>query len=123
MPDMIAIAAAEGQLYTELTARDRMPEGAVCLTATEKENVIGRIWYVVTEKHAELLFLSEGEEVLREGLVRAALNAAELAGAREALCHCADMAPLLERLKFLRGEEGWSVSIGEFFSRPCRGHQ
>ena len=119
---MIAIAAVKGKSYMELAAEDGMSGGEICLAASDNTSCLGRIWYSMREENrqAELLLLVAQEEVLREGLLRAALNAAELAGAQTAVCRCPEMVPLLERLGFLREKEGWSVSIPAFFSRTCR---
>ena len=119
---MIAIAAVKGKDYREWAAEDGMSGGEICLSAADSSRCIGRIWYRVEKEsgQAELLLLAAQEEVIREGLVRAALNAAELAGAQTAVCRRPEMTPLLERLGFLREKEGWSVSIPAFFSRTCR---
>ena len=120
---MIAIAAAEGALYRQLADEDAAPPNASCLVATEGGRVTGRVWYLVARSHVELLLVQAQEELLQEGLLRAALNAAELNGAEEACCRCQELAPLLHRLGFLQGTDCWSVSLKEFFSRGCPGHK
>lgn len=117
---MITITPASPAEQTAALQREGMPEGE-CLILRDGTQPAGYALYIVEEKNLELLAVRAADGLFLEGLVRAALHAGELAGASTAVGGSPDMAAFLERLGFRREGETLSVSIPEFFSRPCGG--
>ena len=54
-----------------------------------------------------------------DALVRAALNAADLAGAREMVCQVPTLYPTLSAVGFVKSDKGMGIQIREFFNHPC----
>ena len=68
-----------------------------------------------------LLTVDAPDDVLAEGLVRAALNAGRERGCVWAACKNAALFPLLDRLAFEQTADGRAADIPAFFARGCRG--
>lgn len=105
-------------MVTIVPAADR--EGAACLEYRDGGRVCGAIcWRMEGNKAARLLSLEAETPLAAEALVRAALNAAELRGARTARSSAPELAPVLDALGFGRIDKEREVDLREFFGRPC----
>ncbi len=105
-------------MVTIVPAADR--EGASCLEYRDGGRMCGAVcWRMEGEEGARLLSLEAETPLAAEALVRAALNAAELRGARTARSSAPEIAPLLDTLGFVRNGGGYEVDLREFFNRPC----
>ena len=118
---MIEILPAEPETARRLAqAAAVAPEQVRALVLYDRKEPAGHVLYRSGVPAAELLFVQAEDETLREGLLRAALNAAMLEGAEEAVCLNAVLAPDLQRMGFEQNEEGWRVGLREFFNKKCR---
>ncbi len=82
--------------------------------------VAGICLYRLTGRTAELLDGWADAPVLLDGLIRAALHAAQRQGAVDAFCQKEELYPTLDSLDFVKSDKGRWILIEEFFSRPCR---
>lgn len=122
---MITIKEADAATYEKWRAYKEFPQKARGLIVQDGNRQAGYIWYETLGKQLRLLCLEAPDQLLAEGLVRAALHYADCHGVEDAVCGLTDWRPLWEHLGFIvngeRGGEEWQVSIREFFSRPCQG--
>lgn len=118
---MIAIREAGEAEAARLTAAAGITHPVVCLVLEDGGRICGQAFYRRTGEAMELLAVTAPGPAETEGLIRAALHAAQGAGARVACSGTAALFPLLERLGFHSEDRGMTVDIGAFFARPCRG--
>ena len=99
---------------------DRQAENeTVCLVYRDGGTVRGQVVFRAEGTEAELL-QAEGEApLIVDALVRAALNAADLAGAREMVCRMAALYPVMSAVVFVKTAKGMGIQIREFFNHPC----
>ena len=89
------------------------------MVLTDAGSAKGSILYRLEGQAVRLLTLSCTDPVDAEGLIRAALNAAQREGARTGFCAGGEWEVWAERLGFLPEKEGFAVSLSEFFARKC----
>lgn len=105
-------------MVTIVPAADR--EGASCLEYRDGGRMCRRgLLEDGRGRRRAPLSLEAETPLAAEALVRAALNAAELRGARTARSSAPEIAPLLDTLGFVRSGGEYEVDLREFFSRPC----
>ena len=89
-----------------------------CLSMTEDGEWKGYCLYTIIENKIVVHTLSTDEEILAEGLVRAAINIARNREIPTALCTDTQWPKMLHRLGFTETEGGQQVDVTEFF-KPC----
>ncbi|MCI9415412.1 MAG: hypothetical protein HFJ79_09605 [Clostridiales bacterium] len=118
---MIEIRPADPEELLLLGAHTGLSaENARGMVLWEKGERKGYTLYAFSGQAVELLSLSAPDETMGEGLLRAALNAALLAGLDRAVCRTPALAPALRRLGFQETPNCLSVELREFFNRKCR---
>ncbi len=94
-----------------------------CLLYWDGKACLGCILYTVREGRLQVAALSDGDRVMQDALVRAALNAAEGQGAAEAVCREEKLAQRLCTLGFARDGKGAWTLIRDFFAHTgCCSH-
>lgn len=92
------------------------------MSVTEKSQILGSVDVYLQDERAFLLNLDTGEldTALLFGLGKAALNMADLKGAKEAVCSDASMEAFLMPLRFKKtGDSFWCVSLEHYFETGC----
>ena len=82
--------------------------------------IYGYALFRVTGDTVEILSVHTDEPLMTEGLIRSVLNAGDCRGAEIGLCRVEELAPVLRRLEFEAGENGYTVSIRQFLYGECR---
>ena len=118
---MLSIVAADEAALHRLCVRNDGEPPVSGLVMRDGTTEIGYILYRVTGTECVLLRGQAPDEVLLEGLVRAALNAALSNGAETALCGEESLFPLLSRLRFVKTDNCFRILIREFFNHSCCG--
>ena len=111
---MLTIAPAAEPRRQELAAVYGVPDARVMLACSVVREAIER-------NTVHLFRLWTNDSALQDGILRAVLNAGYLAGAIRAVCEYEPLEPLLRFEGFVVSEEGMTVDLAEFFSRPCHG--
>lgn len=117
---VLTIAPAAESRRQELVAMYDIPEVRVMLACSGNHEE-GGCTYAVEGDTVRLFRLWTDDSALQDGILRAVLNAGYLAGATRAVCEHESLEPLLHSEGFGTSEEGMTVDLTEFFSRPCRG--
>lgn len=113
---MITILPADKAFLQEIHA----PAGTDAMVLRDSQGAVtGHALFSVQGSVVEVLSVVAQEPIMLEGLVRAVLNTGDCRGAELALCRDEALAPVLRRLEFQPGEEGWKVSIHAFFHGEC----
>ena len=81
--------------------------------------VFGHALFRVIGNRVELLSVHTELPVMAEGLVRSVLNTGDCRGATEGFCADETLAPMLRRLEFEPTEDGYVVSLEQFFHGEC----
>ena len=92
------------------------------MSVTERTEILGSVDVYLKDERAYLLNLNEGDldTALLFGLGKAALNLADLRGAKEAVCSDASMEEFLIPLRFKKTDESlWNVSLEHYFEAGC----
>ena len=92
------------------------------MQVTEKTEVLGAVDVYLQDQCAFLSNLDTGvlDSALLYGLGKAALNLADLRGAKEAFCSDATMESFLTPLRFKKTDEAtWKVSLEHYFEVGC----
>jgi hypothetical protein len=79
----------------------------------------GQVVFRTEGPGAQLLQATGESALILDALVRAALNAADLAGAREMVCQVPALYPALSAVGFVKSDKGMGIQIREFFNHPC----
>lgn len=91
-----------------------------CLAMTENGEWQGFCLYNFTEESLVIHTLFTEDELLAEGLVRAAVNIAHNRGYSTATCTERRFSAMLKRLEFREDTDGFHVDVETFF-KPCCG--
>lgn len=67
-----------------------------------------------------ILSVEAPDDLLKEGMIRALLNAGRMREIPTAVCGNEALFPLLRRLEFVPCDEGMRVDIAEFFFKGCK---
>lgn len=118
---MLAIVAADEEALHRLCVQNNIEPPVSGLVMRDGVTEIGYILYRVTGTECVLLRGQAPDEMLLEGLVRAALNAALSNGAETASCGEEALFPLLSRLRFVKTDNCFRILIREFFNHSCCG--
>ncbi len=105
---------------TTLRCRQEAGRGGNCLAMTENGEWQGFCLYDFAEETLVIHTLFTEDELLAEGLVRAALNIARNRQIPTALCTDRRFPAMLKRLEFQEGVDGFRVDVEAFF-KPCCG--
>ena len=109
---MITILPADEAFLREVNA----PADAEAMVLREKDGtVFGHALFRATEDAVEILGIETEEPLMTEGLIRAVLNAGDCRGLPAGVCRVETLAPVLERLEFVKTDNFWSVDIENFF--------
>lgn len=117
---MLTIAPAAEPRRPELAAAYGVPDARVMLACSAGREE-GGCAYAVEGDTVHLFRLWTNDSTLQDGILRAVLNAGYLAGATRAVCEYEPLEPFLRSEGFVVSEEGMTVDVAEFFSRPCHG--
>ncbi len=113
---MITIRPADEAFLKTIAA----PAGVDAMVLRDSSGqVFGHALFTVQGEVVELLHAESEEPLLTEGLIRAVLNTGDCRGATTGLCRVESLQPTLQRLEFVPGEDGWTVSIAAFFHGDC----
>ena len=116
---MITILPADKAFLDSIVA----PEGVDAMVLRDSDGtVFGHAQFTVAGERVELLSVHTDMPLMAEGLIRAVLNAGDCRGATQGFCRDEGLAPLLRRLEFEPDEEGYAVSLQQFFRGDCRCH-
>lgn len=119
---MLAIAAVDRREADALwPAAAGLPAAARILAAREGQRTTGWVALTVRDHAAAVVALEAEDTVLGEGLLRAALNEAQRAGAREASVSADVCGDLPARLGLERQGDMWTGEIAAVFARRCCG--
>ncbi len=92
------------------------------MTVIERTEILGSVDVYLQDGRAYLTNLVSGElhATLLFGLGKAALNMADLRGAKEAVCDDASMEVFLSPLRFEKiSDTRWCVSLEDYFKTGC----
>lgn len=105
---------------TTLRCRREAERGGNCLSMTENGEWKGFCLYDFADEKLVIHTLHTEDELLAEGLIRAAVNIARNRQIPVALCTDGRFPAMLERLGFIKEEYRWLVEVEAFF-KPCCG--
>ncbi len=94
----------------------------VQIVVTEGENVLGSVNVYLQNGNADLSDLRTTDALdfsLLYGLGKAALNYADLNGAKTATCHDDGMTDFLKALRFTDTDGVWTLSLEHYFESGC----
>ena len=115
---MITIMPADEAFLTSIDC----PPGADALVLRDSAGTVeGHVLFRVDENVVEVLGVECREPLMVSALIRSVLNAGDYRGATTGLCRVAALENELRRLEFRPGEDGWRVSLEEFFHGKCAG--
>ena len=117
---MIAIVQADKATCERFCQRENIVPTAECMVMTDGDVPAGYVIYRLQNTAVRLLAVHAEEEILKDALVRAAMNASMTQGAESAVCSTKTMEKLMGRLQFTKTDKEWKVSLHEFFCRSCR---
>ena len=92
------------------------------VSVAERTDVLGSVDIYLQDERAYLTNLVKGEldNALLYGLGKAALNMADLRGAKEVICNDTSMEDFILPLHFKKtGETSWFVSLEHYFETGC----
>ncbi len=93
-----------------------VPEGVDALVLRDsREEVTGHALFRVAGDTVEILSVVSDEPLMVDGLIRSVLNAGDYRGAQYGMCRESSLAPNLKRLEFKQTDDGFKVSLEEFF--------
>ncbi len=118
---MVEVHPADNATSAKLAEKHGLAMPLRAMTMSRAGEDLGYVLYTVERDTMELLLLYSAEEPLEELLVRASLNDAVNALATDAVCRNTMHFELLERLGFVRTNDGFTIFIPDFFMRPCSG--
>ena len=92
------------------------------MSVLERAEVLGSVDVYLQEERAYLVNLNSGvlDTALLFGLGKAALNLADLRGAKEAVCSDPSMESFMAPLRFKKTSESlWTLSLEHYFETGC----
>lgn len=114
---MITIQPADKAFLESVSA----PAGTDAMVLRDGDGVLlGYALFALAGDTVEVLTVQTDEPLMTEGLIRAVLNTGDCRGAAIGLCRDAALVPLLKRLEFQPGEQGYTVSIQSFLYGECK---
>jgi len=97
------------------------PAGTDAMVLRDSDGtILGHALFAVAGETVEVLSVQTDEPLMTEGLIRSVLNTGDCRGAITGLCRIEALVPLLKRLEFVPGEEGYTVSIQSFLYGECK---
>ena len=113
---MITIMPADKAFLESVHA----PAGVDALVLRDsREEVNGYALFRVDGDTVEILSVTSDEPLMVDGLIRSVLNAGDYRGAQYGLCRADSLIPNLKRLEFKETDDGFRVSLEEFFHTGC----
>ena len=94
----------------------------VRMVVTEGDSVLGSVTVYIQGENADLSNLETTDALdfsLLYGLGKAALNYADLNGAKTATCHDEGMSDFVKALRFTKDGEVWALSLEHYFESGC----
>lgn len=82
-------------------------------------SVFGHALFRMAGDRVEVLSVHTELPVMAEGLIRSVLNTGDCRGAVQGICRNEELAPMLRRLEFEPTEDGYTVSLEQFFRGEC----
>lgn len=116
---MLTIGPADEDRRRALADEYGVPAAQVMLARASGREEGGGVYMISGDLC--LLGLWADDSSVRDGLLRAILNAGRLAGARRAFCRAEPLAAFLKSEGFSPSAEGMAVNLADFFARPCHG--
>ena len=116
---MITILPADKAFLESVAA----PAGVDAMVLRDSDgSVFGHALFRMAGERVEVLSVHADLPMMAEGLVRAVLNTGDCRGATHGFCADASLAPMLLRLEFAPVEDGYAVSLEQFFRGDCHCH-
>lgn len=113
---MITILPADKAFLQSVAA----PDGVEAMVLRDSDGtVFGHALFRVTGDRVEVLSVRTDLPVMAEGLIRSVLNAGDCRGATEGFCSDESMSAMLRHLEFQPTENGYAVSLAQFFRGEC----
>ena len=113
---MITILPADKAFLQSIAA----PDGVDAMVLRDSDgSVFGYALFRMVGDRVEVLTVQTDLPVMAEGLVRAVLNTGDCRGAIEGFCADENLIPMLRRLEFTPVEDGYAVSLEQFFRGEC----
>lgn len=113
---MITILPADEAFLQSVAA----PGGVDAMVLRDGDgSVFGHALFRVYGERVEVLSVHTDLPMMAEGLVRAVLNTGDCRGAVVGFCADENLAPMLRRLEFEPVEDGYAVSLAQFFRGDC----
>ena len=116
---MLVIVPADESVAN--ACREKAHRGGDCLSMTENGEWKGFCLYDINSEKIVIHTLSTDEDILAEGLVRAAINVARNREIPNAICTDTQWPQMLRRLGFKDTEDGWQMDVADFFKPCCSG--
>ncbi len=114
---MITIQPADKAFLQSITA----PEGVDAMVLRDSDGtLLGHALFTVSGDTVEILSVDTAVPLMAEGLIRSVLNTGDCRGAVTGLCRDEGLAPLLKRLEFVPGPDGYTVSVQDFLYGECK---
>lgn len=114
---MITIQPADKAFLQSVAA----PDGVDAMVLRDSDGtVLGHALFSVSGDTVEILSVHTEVPLMTEGLIRSVLNTGDCRGAVTGLCRDEGLAPLLKRLEFVPGQDGYTVSIPDFLYGECK---
>lgn len=115
---MITIMPADKAELQALQA----PAGTDALILRGSDGAVeGHTFFRLEGDTVEILSVTCDEPIMVSGMLRSVLNAGDHRGADFGFCRVESLASELRRLEFQPVEDGWRISIAEFFRGKCAG--
>ena len=113
---MITILPADKDFLQSIAA----PTDAEAMVLRDSDgSVFGHALFRVVGDRVEVLSVCTDLPVMAEGLIRSVLNVGDCRGATEGFCRNEELAPMLRHLEFVSSQDGYTVSLAQFFRGEC----
>ena len=113
---MITILPADKAFLQSVSA----PDGVDAMVLRDSDgSVFGHALFRLIGDRVEVLSVHTDLPVMAEGLIRSVLNTGDCRGAVIGFCADESLAPMLQRLEFQPVQDGYAVSLEQFFRGDC----
>ncbi len=113
---MITILPADKAFLQSIAAAD----GVEAMVLRDSDgSVFGHALFRMAGERVEVLSVHTDLPVMAEGLIRSVLNAGDCRGATVGFCADESLVPMLRHLEFEPVEDGYAVSLEQFFRGEC----
>lgn len=113
---MITILPADKAFLQSVAA----PDGVEAMVLRDSDgSVFGHALFRLIGDRVEVMSVHTDLPVMAEGLIRSVLNVGDCRGATIGFCANQELVPMLRHLEFAPIEDGYAVSLSQFFRGEC----